>query len=134
MLELLWSYKPNKKILVILALVLLAGACNGLMDSIDHHPQKFDWLPEGSFKDWVLGDLQIGKGEWWMWGPVYVLQDGWHNVKQWMAFMFFSAIVVAIFKFDREDHGWFGPLMTYALLALAWGIGFTLFYNVLLTK
>jgi hypothetical protein len=137
MLELLDSIRPSAQFLSVLGCVFGAGLANGMMDSIDHHLWKFsefDVVPEGRFKEWLLGKKQIGKGKRWMIGPLYIIQDGWHCFKQLMVFAFLSIPVIMLFAFNGEDDGWFAIFATYGILACTWGIGFETSYRLIWRK
>ena len=100
-----------KKLIITSLLILLAGMLNGTMDAIAHS----HWH---SGIGWIDGTDKVTG--WWMVGPLYVLKDAWHLLKQCMVFIFFIPVLMQV----KEKHGFW-----FLVMALSWWIGFDLIYK-----
>lgn len=106
------------------AFLILAAACNALMDSVEY---------ETAFEKSIFSKLNP---KWWCksisWEYVKFLPltkyrpDAWHLAKSSMVVFIVLAIVVAA----PVSH----PLPHFVLLGLIWNMSFNLFYNHIFRK
>jgi hypothetical protein len=131
---------------------LLAGACNAVMDKVDHHfgLSVFDLIKNKSKRVWwnesegwrnkyIERDYQKGRVKWRVLGFEFnkpeVFTDAWHHFKFWMIFnMALSAIELALLYVLSSCVIWHLALLCFCTFSIGWIIAFNTFYNKLLTK
>lgn len=131
------------KILIILFLLFLAGAFNGVMDALQFHNgcSYFDnnqfWCPNQSWVNkWALdeeGNAIVGEERFFGSSTAFVfLTDGWHLAKFLQLLFIKLALVVALFwEPSNSKSKLFQWIVVIGLMTLAMSLGFHTTYDLI---
>lgn len=124
--------------------LILAGLCNGTMDSLQFHypatvfsnPKRFDqrfWNPSESWKNkYRNGDVKQGEAFPFSSTALVFTTDGWHLFKFLMLKFFLLAVVVCQPMSRRLGHEgwqvWAGNSAAFVVAHLCFQLGFKIAY------
>lgn len=130
-------------------LIIIAAACNALIDTVDHHfsTSIFDYIKKPKWRLWFNSDQgwknkyidrdpKRGLVQWSIFGykfnkPVQ-LSDSWHFFKMFMIFIIclipaMHVLPSTIYYFNIAPI--FNILIHWAVLGTLWNVSFSSFYN-----
>lgn len=133
-----------KTIIIVVGLLMLAGACNGVMDALQFHYSKTGfseesrfWNPKVSWENkWKGGDPKNGPAFFLSTSALVFLTDGWHLFKFLFLGLVRAAFVVLLaqlypirFKQEFKFLFWAG---IWGALSWVQAFGFYIFYSLIL--
>lgn len=131
-------------IVIVVGLLILAGACNGVMDALQFHYPKTGfsedsrfWNPKTSWENkWKGGDPKNGPAFFLSTSALVFLTDGWHLFKFLFLGLVRAALVVLMAKaYPVRFQGHFKFLFwvgVWGVLSWVQAGGFHLIYSLIL--